>query len=593
MTTSRASIRTSLVVLAAWLALQVPSLTQGERGAAPAGGQTQGGTVDPLAAKQIERMMAPLARLTPVTDQMLLNPPPGDWLHWRRTYDGYGFSPLTQINRNTVKNLRVAWTWNLAPGMNEVTPIVHDGVLFMWNYAETLQALDARNGNLLWQFKHPVASEVTLPNYFRTKRSIAIGDNKLIVATHDLHLIALDIKTGKVLWETVVDDFKTRRTYTAGPLIVKGKVLTGSSACSPGVGVFPPGGCYLTAHDLQTGKELWRFQTVARPGEPGGNTWNDLPLERRGGASIWTTGTYDPELNLTYWGTGSPAPWSAIERGTHVPTGTPGTTSALLYVNSTLAINPDTGKLAWHYQHLPADSWDLDYAFERIIVPVDVGKKDRKAVITVGKPGIFEAMDAATGEFLFARDTGVQTIVKALDPRTGVKTIIDVEPGNQLRCPSTNGARNFHAGAYSPITRMYYLGIYENCNRGSHPKTLNGELGRVVSLDIRTTEFAWNIRSRVPQSSAMLATGGGLVFSASVDRYMRALDDRTGKVLWETRVNDVPNAFPITYMVDGKQYIAMEVGDPGTVGNTIAAQVPEIRSAQPPHAPVLWVWELP
>jgi len=552
----------------------------------------QAGAKDPVAAAQLERLRAPLARLTPVTDQMLLTPSPNDWLHWRRTYDGHGYSPLTQINRNTVKNLRVAWTWNLAPGMNEVTPIVHDGVLFVWNFGETVQALDAKTGELLWQFKHAVPKEVALPPYFRTKRSLAIGDNKLILATQDLHLIALDVKDGKVLWDTVVDDFKTKRTYTAGPLIVKGKVLAGTSGCSPGVGVYPPGGCYLTAHDLQTGKELWRFMTVAKPGAPGGNTWNELPLEKRGGGSIWTTGSYDPELNLTYWGTGSPFPWNANDRGTKVLTGTPGVNGDLLYTNSTLAINPDTGALAWHYQHLPADSWDQDYAFERIIVPVDIGRKNRKAVITVGKPGIFEALDAETGEFLFARDAGVQTMVTALDGKTGVKTLMEAQRGNQFRCPGNFGARNFPAGSYNPVSRVYYLGMNDNCTQGPHPKTVNGEPGRLVSLDVRTTEFAWNIRSRVPQSSALLATAGGVLFAASADRFMRAFDDRTGKVLWETRVNDVPNAFPITYMVEGKQYVAMVAGDAGMVGGAAVALVPEIRTAQPPRAPVLWVWSL-
>jgi alcohol dehydrogenase (cytochrome c) len=368
-------------------------------------------------------------------------------------------------------------------------------------------------------------------------------------------------------------------------------VLVGAGNCGPGsanqeggkvAGYSPPGGCFITGHDLETGKELWRFHTIAHHDEPGGETWNNLSDDKRAGGAIWEAGQYDPELNLTYWGTGSPSPWSTVTRGTFGAMG--------LYMNSTLALNPDTGKLVWYYQHIGADPYDMDYAFERIIAPVNVKGQVRKAVLTVGKPGIFEAVDAATGKFLFAKDPGAQSVATAIDPETGVKTLLsEPPPAGVTRCPGNIGARNFPAGSYSPLTHRYYLPIIDTCmgKMGDTP-------ARFMALDLFTQEFAWDIRTRVPQSSATLTTAGGLVFSATPDRYFRAFDDRDGKVLWESpRLNDIPNAFPITYMVDGKQYIAMPVGPPGLQGNSALYTAPEHGTVRGTPSAILWVWQLP
>jgi alcohol dehydrogenase (cytochrome c) len=431
----------------------------------------------------------------------------------------------------------------------------------------------------------------SLPGFYRTKRSLAISGNKLIVGTIDMHVIALDIKTGKKVWDVVTDDYKSERTYNSGPLVVKDKVLMGAGNCGPGsanqrggkvAGYSPPGGCFITGHDLETGKELWRFNLTAHSDEPGGDTWNNLPDDKRDGAAIWVAGQYDPELNLTYWGTGSPSPWSTITRGTF------GADS--LYVDSTVALNPDTGKLVWYYQHVPHDPYDQDYAFERIIVPVTVRGEHHKAVITVGKPGIFEAMDAATGKFLFALDPGAQNDLTSVDPVTGARTTLsEPAPPGVKNCPTGMGIRSFPAGAYSPLTNLYYLGIDDYCmgKMGDTP-------ARFLALDVNTQKLVWDIRTRVPQSSAVLTTAGGLVFSATPDRYFRAFDDHDGKVLWESpRLNDIPNAFPITYMVDGKQYIAMPAGDPGLQGNWVLNAAPELAAVRGQKSSVLWVWELP
>ena len=549
----------------------------------------------PYARSALATMREPLNHLTPVTDEMLRNPPPGDWLHWRRTYDGWAYSPLTQINRKNVKELKVAWTFSMAStddAVNEFTPLVHDGVMFLWNFGETIQALDAKTGTLLWQFDYTLPKDYpTLPGFYRTKRSLAIGGNKLIVPTIDMHVIALDIKTGAKVWDVVTDDYKSERTYNSGPLVIKDKVIVGAGNCGPGsankeggkvAGYSPPGGCFITGHDLETGKELWRFNTMAHINEPGGDTWNNLPDDKRAGGAIWEVGQYDPELNLTYWGTGSPSPWSAAVRGTFDAKG--------LYMNSTLALNPDTGKLVWYYQHIGADPYDMDYAFERIVAQVNVRGERHKAVITAGKPGIFEAMDAATGKFLFAVDPGAQNVATAIDPVTGVKTLLpEPPPPGVTRCPGNIGARSFLAGSYSPSTNRYYLPIIDSCmgKMGDTP-------ARFLALDLNTQKLVWDIRTRVPQSSATLTTAGGLVFSATPDRYFRAFDDRDGKVLWESpRLNDIPNAFPITYMVDGKQYIAMPVGNPGLQGNSALYTAPEHGAVRGSKSSVLWVWQLP
>jgi alcohol dehydrogenase (cytochrome c) len=538
--------------------------------------------MDPTAEARFKELRAPLEKLTPVTDAMLRTPPPGDWLMWRRNYNGWGYSPLDQITRDNVKNLTVSWTWALnSTGMTEFTPIVHDGIMFLWNYGELIQALDASNGNLLWRFRQRIPADYSRDIFYRTKRALAIAGNKLIVPTTDMHLIALDMKTGAVVWDVVTDDFrKTKRVYNGGPLVVNNKVIMGASGCAPG-GV----GCFVTAHDLETGKELWRFNTIAQPGEPGDETWNGVPADKRWGASVWTPPSYDPELNLLFVGTGSPFPWSSVDRGTYNPKGG-GKNGDSLYTSSTLAINPDTGKLVWHYQHLPNDTFDQDYAFERLIVPIEWQGRKRKAVITAGKPAVIEVLDAATGQFLYARDPGAQNIF-TFDDKTGVKTLLPPGPPAGIkRCPSNNGARNFLAGAYDPGTNRYYLSVNDVCT----PKA--GEFtDRLLGLDLATSQFTMDIKSRVMQSSAKLTTAGGLLFSASADRYMRAYDVRDGKVLWQMRLQDVPNAFPITYMAGGKQYVAMIAGNPGLIGNGAARASAEFLRPEP--ASVLWVWQLP
>ncbi len=356
--------------------------------------------------------------LTPVTDTMLRDPPAADWLMWRRTYNGWGYSPLDQINKGNVKNLQTAWTWSLTNGATETTPIVHDGVLFIFNAADKVQALNGATGDLIWEYKRDIPAKVAsdIPNVLG-KRNMAIYDDKLIVATSDAHIVALDAKTGKLVWDHETADWAKGWRYTGGPFVVNGKIIQGMTGC----GNAEPGGCFVTGHDVKTGAELWRVNTIAHPGDPNYDTWNGLPMESRFGASAWISGSYDPEQNLVFYGTGQPYPWIAEMRGT-LPA-KPGVKNNALYSDSTLAINPDTGQMKWYHQHLENDTWDLDYVYERQLIDLPVNGETRKAVITTGKLGIVEALDRTNGQWLWHKETVPQNVVASIDPKTGEKTI--------------------------------------------------------------------------------------------------------------------------------------------------------------------------
>jgi alcohol dehydrogenase (cytochrome c) len=553
-----------------------------------------------------------LAALTPVTDALLSDPPPGEWLQWRRTYDSQGFSPLAQINKKNVANLAPAWSWSLPSGTSEVTPLVHDGVLFVFGAGDRIQALDAAGGDLLWEYIRPTPA--TPPVGSSLKRNFAIYGDKLYVATADNHMIALTLKTGKLAWDRKLVDDALRFGISSGPLIVKGKVIQGLSQCWGA----QPGGCYITALDADTGAEVWRFNTLARPGAPGGETWNGLPLERRHGGAVWTTGSYDPKLNLLYFGVGNTYNWQDLVKGESPGKDQPGVNHDGLYLNSTVALDPDTGRLVWHYQHLPGDLWDLDYAFERQLVDLPVEGKTRRVVVTTGKMAITEGMDAATGKWLFAKDLGLQNIVASIDPVTGKKTYAaGVEPDltgarRNLQCPSSYGYKNWPANAYDPKTRVVYMTITESCGESlprlftpANPYTngvqetriiryqpdSNGEIGGIEAVDLATRKTLWSIRQRAPMTGAALATAGGLVFTGDADRWFRAYDAATGKVLWQMRLNDAINSYPISYSVKGRQYVAIVAG---FGGSRIANLRPLTTEIQTPRGggSAVWVFEL-
>lgn len=562
-----------------------------------------------LAATGAFAQSSKLDALTPVTDETLLKPADGDWLHFRRTYDGWGYSPLTQISKENVKDLEVAWAWSLTPGATETTPLAHDGVLYIHNNLDTIQALDGATGELLWQYARDLAENVVAAGTGNsaTKRNIAIYQDKIIVATTDTHLIALDAKTGKIVWDQTVADFAKGWRYSAGPVIANGVIVQGMTGCGNG----QPGGCFITGHNPDTGEELWRLNTIDR-----GDSWNDLPLDARHGASVWLAGTFDPESNTVFSGVGQPYPWIAEMSGLLPKVEKAGVTNDALYTDSTLAIDPKTGELKWYHQHLKNDTWDLDYIYERVLIDAPVKGEDRKLAVTVGKLGIIEALDRTNGKFLWAKETVPQNVVASIDPETGEKTINpDSVPKigeTTVNCPADPGGRGWPATAYSPRTGMLYLPLVEFCSNTT-PQPLDagqiytgggratfaripvdgsdGNFGRIDAVKIADQSTGWSYRQRAPMTSALLPTAGGVVFGGSWDRNFMALDDETGQVLWQTKTNNVVNAFPISYEADGKQFVAVAVGRGSSQANAVGSLTPEIRN--PTLGSVLWVFALP
>ncbi len=331
--------RRFLASLAAQLAMCASIVVAQSPNPGPSGGLSPGVSLPPSPARA-----NPLDAITPVTDAKLAAPPANDWLTWRRTYDDLGFSPLRQITKANVANLRLAWSWSLPAGPNETAPLVHDGVIFVQGFGDRVQAINAATGDLLWQYSRALTPD-TPPS---VKRAMSLYGDMLYVPTSDVHVVALNLKTGKVVWDHEVGDWRTALRMTGGTLAAKGVVMVGTAGRAQG-------GNYIVGLDAKTGNELWRFNTIAHPGEPGGDSWNDLPLNQRNGASVWTAGSYDPALNLAFFG-----PAQTYDTGpVRVPIKKPGITNDGLYTDSTVALNPETGKLVWHFQHQPNDQWDL------------------------------------------------------------------------------------------------------------------------------------------------------------------------------------------------------------------------------------------
>ena len=561
----------------------------------PSGGLTTGVPIPPPPAR-----LNPLDRITTVTDRMLTTPADGDWLTWRRSADNMGFSPLTQIDRQTVTDLRLAWSWALPNGPNEVPPLVHDGVMFVHGFGDKVQAIDAATGDLLWQYSRRLPRD-RAPT---VKRGLALYADNLYVPTSDAHMVALNVKSGDVVWDHAVADAGAGYGITGGPLAANGKVMIGTTGRAPG-------GNFIVALNAQTGDEAWRFSTIARPGEPGGSSWNGLPVNQRNGASVWVPASYDQTLDLAFFG-----PAQTYDTGPlRIPLAAEGITNDGLYTDSTLAINVTTGRLVWFFQHQPNDQWDYDWAFERQVLPLPVNGRTRPVVVTGGKQAIFDAMEADTGKYVFSFDLGLQNVVKAVDPRTGTKTIDEsLVPGDgttKFTCPHAGGAKSWLPSSYNPRTRMLYVTLVEACmeltpvapgGRGSlstgvrwslRPRPdSDGKYGRVQAISIDTRKTVWTERQRAPQSTGALATAGGVVFAGALDRSLIAYDDMTGKELWRTRLGDVPSNAPITYAVNGRQYLAVVVGNGGAQANTFPALVPEIRNP-PDRGAAVFVFELP
>jgi alcohol dehydrogenase (cytochrome c) len=549
---------------------------------------------------------SPLQKLSPVTDAMLAKPAADDWLMRRGNFASWGFSSLDQITTGNVGALRLAWAWNMELGYQEEAPLAHDGVLFLANPHNVVQALDGRTGDLLWEYRRELPKvEGGYHNdlFSRARGTIALHDDKVFLTTADAHIAALDAHTGKVIWDTAVADHRQGYTFTGGPLAAHGKVIAGISGCTnPGTS-----GCFIVALDAKTGSEVWRTKTIVQPGSPGDASWHGLPAEKRNGGSVWTSGSYDPALNLFYSGTGGPIPHAEIARGTG--------NGAVLYTDSTLALNADTGNIVWFHQFLPGDQWNLDHVFEQVLADIDVDGHPRQALLTLGKPGILWAIDRRTGKFLWERETTYQNVYKHIDAKTGDaaldKSLFPTKlDETKFVCPSDYGGKLWMASAYNPVSKTLFVPLNNLCmdwkivaqeptpgedyGRGRlefrHPPNVS-DIGRVDAIHLDNNRTRWSHTRRPYWTSSLLATAGGIVFGGDANRRLIAFDGISGKILWQLPLNSQPGGFPMTYMAGGKQYVAIPVGL-SLIGNRASRQLtPEIPV--PSQGSTLLVFALP
>ena len=544
-----------------------------------------------------------LEKYQTVTSERLKNPEAENWLMIRRTYDGWGYSPLDQITPANVARLRPVWVFSTAePRVHEAAPIVNNGAMFVSTPNNQVIAIDARSGNVLWRYRRPRPPGASVPH--ETNRGVALYGDKVYYAAGEAVLVALDARTGKEVWTTTVADNKSGYYITLAPLVAGGKVMVGASGGEFGIRGF------VAAFDLDSGKELWRTYTVPAPGERGSETWPNGDQWKTGGAPVWVTGNYDPETNLAFFGTGNGGPTIGDNR--------PGDN---LYTTSTIAFDVATGAIKGYFQYHQNDSWDYDEVSPPILVDYQRNGRTIKGLVDVARDGYLWFLERSSGpiKFVEGKPYVYQNVFRSLDPETGRPDVDPAhKPGTGKRadfCPGTHGGKNWPPIAFSPRTRMIYIPANNNiCGSnmgtqvqytpgrpfvgigGSQPFTVPGadHFGEVQAWNVDTGQRVWTHNyAKSPNWGSMLATAGGLVFSGGTsDRKFHAFDASTGKLLWEFPTNSGILAPPTSFAIDGKQYIAVLSGWGGdsrgmqaTLNRAFPGEFPEV-----PEGGAVWLF---
>ncbi len=523
---------------------------------------------------------------------------PQNWLTYGGNYSAWRYSSLAQITRDNVKTLAPAWafsTGELRGGLN-ATPLVMDGVMYLVGPMNRVFALNAATGEKLWSYIYKLP-ERSIP-YTTGTRGIALGYGNVYLGTLDNHLVAIDAKTGREVWDVEVED--TRQcgcNITSAPLIVKDKVIVG------GTGGEHAHRGYLNAFDAKTGKFIWRFYTIPGPGEPGFETWSKESW-KYGGAPTWLTGSYDPELNTVYWGVGNPSSdfYGEERQGDN------------LYTDSIIALDPDTGKLKWHFQEVPHDLYDFDSSYECVLVDIERGGKKMKLLLHANKGGHSWVLDRTNGKFVSGyQHVDILTWMKGLDANGRPMNRVQVDPkGGTFVCPSIGGGRNWEHSTWSPRTGLWYNAAWEFCNI-INPEKMEAREGQgffgggvefkppkdkapyahIDAVDPVTGERKWRHTPKIACLSSLLTTAGDLLFAGDVEGYAFALDAKTGEKLWSFNTGGGISGSPMTYSVNGKQYVAVPSGMGSLIGGLMPAMWPEFKNREPERASTLFVFALP
>ena len=547
-------------------------------------------------------MPAILQNYKPVTADRLAKPEDTDWLSIRRTWDGWGYSPLTQITPRNVKQLQPAWV--VSTGVtsgHEAAPVINNGVMFVPTPGAQVMAIDAKTGTVLWRYRRRLPEDIILLH--PTSRGVALYGDKVYFAAPDAALVALDARTGKEVWVTKVAENQQGYYMSLAPLVAGGKVMVGTSGGELGIRGF------VAAFDPETGKEQWRTYTVPAPGEPGSETWPRGDQWKTGGGPVWVTGNYDAATNLAYWGTGNGGPWMGDQR--------PGDN---LYTASTIALDVATGKIVGHHQYHPNDSWDWDEVSPPILVDFQRNGKTIKGLIDVARDGYMRFMERTTGpiNFIDGKPFVTQNVFKGLDPKTGRAEVDPArKPGTGKTadfCPSLWGGKNWPPIAFSPQTRMIYIPANENLCQTATGRAIEYSAGRsftgstsamtvapgadhigeVQAWNVDTGERVWTHKYANSENwGPMLATAGGLVFSGGTnDRLFHAFDAKTGELLWTFPTNSGIIGQPASFMVDGTQYVAIMSGW-GVDSRSMQARLNTLFPGKYPEVPeggVIWVF---